>query len=284
VPGRSGDRRAPALAQAALLLLLAVGPGAAANEKPLWELGAGGTALAFPDYRGSDQTHAYVLPIPYVVYRGERLKADRDGVRGILFDRDDVEINASVGASVPVYSAHNDARHGMADLKPTVEFGPAVDLTLWRSPARDLKLSLRTPLRAAFTVERSPEFVGWVFSPRLNLDVDAPLGAQGWTLGLVVSPAWADSRYHRYYYSVPPGAATADRPAYTAAAGYNGTELLGALWKRFDRWWVGAYVRCDSLAGVAFADSPLMRSRQYVAAGFALAWVFAESSERVRAD
>jgi len=39
-------------------------------EKPLWEMGIGGGFLLMPDYRGSDETRAYLLPYPYAVYRG----------------------------------------------------------------------------------------------------------------------------------------------------------------------------------------------------------------------
>ena len=38
--------------------------------RPLWELGLGVAALRLPDYRGSDQSSTYLLPLPYVVYRG----------------------------------------------------------------------------------------------------------------------------------------------------------------------------------------------------------------------
>ena len=129
------------------------------------------TSLIFPDYRGSDQAQNHVLPIPYIVYRGEFFKADRDGIRSIFFDNDTFEVNASAGASFPVDSKNNDARQGMPDLKPTVELGPALDVVLWQSTTPRMKLMLRMPVRATFTVERSPEYIGWVFSPKLNLDI-----------------------------------------------------------------------------------------------------------------
>jgi hypothetical protein len=203
-------------------LCLAAASAAAADDKPLWELGAGATVLAFPDYRGSDQTRNYVLPIPYVVYRGEFLRADRNGVRSIFVDSDNVEINLSVGASLPIDSKDNDARRGMPDLKPTVELGPAVDFVLWRSSIPGMKLTLRLPVRAGFTVERSPEYIGWLFSPKLNLDIEDVGGLPGWKLGLLASPAYGDRRFHRHFYSVSPEFATPSREAYDAPAGYNG--------------------------------------------------------------
>ncbi len=56
-----------------------------AELKPLWEAGLGIGAVTFPDYRGSDRTQTYMLPVPYFVYRGEFLKADRNGLRGLFF-------------------------------------------------------------------------------------------------------------------------------------------------------------------------------------------------------
>ncbi|MEO8535948.1 MAG: MipA/OmpV family protein [Betaproteobacteria bacterium] len=273
---------------AALALGICLGPAIAAGEatsragdKPLWELGAGATALSFPDYRGSDQSHRYVLPVPYVVYRGDFLRADRDGVRGIFVENDNVSIHASAGASFPVDSGDNAARNGMPDLKPTVEFGPAADVTLWRSAPAGMKLTLRLPLRFAFTVERSPDYIGWLFSPRLNLDITNVGGLADWDLGMFASPSYGDRRNHRYFYSVAPAYATPTRSAYGASAGYDGMEFLVAVSKRFPHYWIGAFARYDTLQGAAFADSPLVRTRGYFAGGVAVAWIFAESAQRV---
>jgi hypothetical protein len=144
-----------------------------ATEAPLWEFGLGAGAIAFQDYRGSDTTHAYPLPVPYIVYNGKFLKADRDGVRGTLFNQDWLEINLSFNLTTPV---RNDReRSGMPDLQSTVEVGPSFDFHLFRTGDRKVKLDLRMPLRAAATVESSPRIIGWTFSPRLNLDLKDPL-------------------------------------------------------------------------------------------------------------
>src|SRR5688500_17303926 len=75
---------------------------AAAEELPLWEVGAGAALLNFPDYRGSDERRTYLLPVPYVIYRGETLKVDRQRVRGLLFSGPAAELDVSVSGSVPV--------------------------------------------------------------------------------------------------------------------------------------------------------------------------------------
>ena len=62
----------------------------------------------------------------------------------------------SVSASVPTRSEDNDARAGMPDLPGTFEIGPNLDVELWQSTDRRLKLDLRLPLREAITVESHP--------------------------------------------------------------------------------------------------------------------------------
>jgi outer membrane scaffolding protein for murein synthesis (MipA/OmpV family) len=256
---------------------------ALAEQKPLWEAGLGVGVLSFPDYRGADRRQTWVLPVPYFVYRGEFLKADRNGVRGIFFNSDRVDLNVSVNASAPVDSSDNPAREGMPDLKPTLEAGPSLDITLWRSPARAMKLDLRLPVRAAFTIESSPRYIGWLFSPRLNLDVANVGGLAGWNLGLLAGPLYGDRKQHAYFYSVAPQFATPGRPAYDAGSGYGGIQFIAAVSKRFPSFWTGAFVRYDTLSGATFESSPLVKRRNYLAGGLAMSWVFGESSRRVEA-
>ncbi|HEU4621785.1 MAG TPA: MipA/OmpV family protein [Burkholderiaceae bacterium] len=258
-----------------------------ARDLPLWEAGLGVAAIHLPDYRGSDESHAYVLPLPYFVYRGERLKADRNGLRGVLLDTDRVNLDLSLSASIPVDSERNRARAGMPDLKPTIEIGPIASITLLRSANERVKLDLRVPVRAAFTVERSPRDVGVVISPHLNVDirdVGAPVGQRGWNLGLLAGPIYATERQHDYFYGVPAAFATATRPAYSASGGYSGAQFIAALTRRFPRFWVGGYVRHDRLDGAAFESSPLVRTRGYTTAGIGIAWMLGESERRVAAD
>lgn len=250
-----------------------------AEQKPLWEFGLGVGGIAFNDYRGSDTTHALPLPVPYGTYNGKFLKADREGVRGTLFNQDRLEINLSFNVTTPV---RNDRqRSGMPDLRSTVEVGPSFDLHLYRSDGARVKVDLRMPLRAAATVEASPHIIGWTFTPRVNVDLKDPLGFAGWKLGWLVGPLFADRRYHDYFYSVAPQYATASRPEFTAEGGYAGAQTLASLSKRYPKFWVGAYTRYDRLDGAAFIDSPLVARRSFWAAGFAFAWLISESSQLV---
>ena len=263
----------------AVLLAMCWTMPALSKEEPLLEYGLGVGAVAFEDYRGSDTSHVYPLPVPYLVYNGKFLKADRDGVRGTLFNQDRVELNLSVNATTPVRSDRE--RSGMPDLRPTVELGPSFELHVLRSDDARIKLDFRMPLRAAFTVESSPRMIGWTFTPRLNLDIADPLGFAGWKLGLLAGPLFADRRYDDYFYTVAPQYATTLRPAYQAVGGYAGTQTTIALSKRFPHFWVGAYVRYDTLSGAAFIDSPLVQSRSYWAGGVGISWMIHRSSTMV---
>jgi outer membrane scaffolding protein for murein synthesis (MipA/OmpV family) len=249
--------------------------GNARADQPLWEAGLGLGVLRLPHYRGSDQSHTWVLPVPYLVYRGDLLRADRDGARARLFNDERFDVDVSVAATAPTRSEDNRARAGMPDLAPTVEVGPNINYTLSRGD--DWKLQARLPIRAAFTIEAGPDMIGWMATPNLNLD----LRRQGWNVGLLTGPIFGTRRINAYFFDVAPEFATAERPAYQSRGGYAGWRLLGAVSRRFANYWVGGYISGDSVRNARFHDSPLVRQRETVAFGIALSWVFAESDQRV---
>ncbi len=264
----------------ALITLLTAA--ARADEEPKWTVGAGLGVAGFEDYRGADAVHVYPIPFPYLIYHGDFLKSDRKGVRGLLFAGDRLEINLSGNATAP---GHNDpARFGMPNLKPTVELGPALDLHLWKRADSPWRLDLEVPVRAAYTVESSPRFIGGTLSPSLNLNARSPGRLVGWDFGLEAAALFADSRYDDYFYSVQPRFATGLRPAYSAPGGFGGTETSFTFAKRFPRYWIGGYLRHDSLGNAAFDPSPLVQTNHYWSMGIGFAWILRESKERVEVE
>ena len=267
------------------LLLLSLASGASHGEQlPRWEIGAGLATLNLPDYRGSDERTTYLLPMPYVVYRGEYLRADREGLRGVLFEDERIQLNLSLNGTLPVSDRRNAARAGMEGLNPTVEIGPTLDVTLWRAADQRSKLDLRLPVRGAITVEGSPSHIGWLAYPNLLYTVDAPFGMQGWNMGWVLGSYFSNRRYNTYFYSVAPRYATTDRSAYDARGGYGGSQLTWSVSRRFPRYWVGAFARYDTLRGAVFEDSPLVRERDAFSVGIAISWIFRISSSTVEAQ
>jgi outer membrane protein len=253
-----------------------------AAEKPLWELGLGAGVLLFNDYRGAASTHVYPVPVPYFVYRGQFLKSDRNGLRGRLLRQNRIEVTLSVNATTPV--RNDSARSGMPDLRSTLEIGPQLEAHLWRSADERLKLDLRLPARAAFTVEAHPHMIGIFLAPNLSLDIAQFRGTGGWKLGLLAGPLFAQRRYDDYFYSVAPQYATAGRPAYDAPGGYAGAQMLASLTRRYPSCWVGAYVRHDTLGGASFAASPLVKRDSYWSAGFGFAWIIRQSARLVQSE
>jgi len=271
------------LSRKGLIFLCLAASLARAEQLPLWEAGVGIGATTLPHYRGSDQSRTWVLPVPYLVYRGESLKVDDRRFRGLFFDSDKVELEFSLSGSPPVKD--NNARHGMPDLDPTLEIGPSLNIALYRSDNRMERLELRLPVRTVFSSDFSHvRQAGWIFQPNLSLDFKNVLGNRGWNLGLQGSLIYTDRRYNRYFYAVDPMFVTADRPAFNPSGGYGGLNLLAAVSKRFPGFWVGGFAKWDSVGGAVFADSPLVKARSNLSGGFAIAWILGTSTVKVGAQ
>ena len=269
------------LIRTAALLLCFAAHFACADQLPLWEAGAGVGVTTLPHYRGSDQSKTWVLPVPYLVYRGESLKVDDDRrLRSPFSDR--IELEISLNGSPPVKD--DDARRGMPDLDATLEIGPSLNFALFRSGNGTEKLELRLPVRTGISTDFSHfRHEGWIFQPNLNLDFKNALGNRGWNLGLQAGLIYSDRRYNQYFYAVDPMFATADRPAFNPSGGFGGTTLVTALSKRFPGFWVGGFAKWDSVGGAVFADSPLVRTKSNFTAGFGVAWILDASTVRVEA-
>lgn len=250
--------------------------------RPLWEIGAGFAAIDFPVYRGSDERKSYLLPVPYLAYNGEVLQVNRERVRGLIFKRDTVEMDISVNGSVPAKGA--SARQGMPDLDPTLELGPSLNFHVLYSEDKRNTFDIRMPLRAVIASDFSHfRHAGWLFQPQLNLDF-YDIDRSGWNVGLVGGVIYSDRHYHGYFYNVEPQYATADRPAYTSGGGYSGTQFIFAINKRHEGYWTGGFMKWDSLKGAVFADSPLVKSREYFTVGFAVTWILDKSDKLVEVE
>jgi outer membrane scaffolding protein for murein synthesis (MipA/OmpV family) len=256
-----------------------------AEELPLWEAGVGVAGLSSPDYRGSDERHGYLLPLPYVMYRGDILRMDRKGMYGLLYHSHHVEFNISFDGGVPVKSGRNTARAGMPNLDTTIQIGHSLEICLVQDCDADHAVQLRFPVRAAVAFDFSRfTGIGFVANPQLNFDFRNIGPGGGWNFGFAIGPLFATEQYHDYYYQVSPQYAIPNiRPAYDAKSGYSGSLLVLALSKRFEHVWFGAFARYDELAGAVFENSPLMKIRHSYMAGFGFAWVFGQSQVLVNA-
>jgi len=255
------------------------------KQLPLWEAGFGGAFLYMPDYRGSDESRAYALPFPYVTYRGEIFKIDRESITGLLFKTNRMKLVFSPYGSVPVDSSKNKARQGMPNLDPTFEIGPSLEIIMFEDKERGYNVTFNLPVRAVFPTD----FLhlihqGWTFSPRLNIDWFERGPRRGWNFGMAIGSVFGDQTFHDYYYRVDKVYATADRPAYSPQGGYSGLQLSASLGKYFNKLWMGLFARADFLNDSVFSDSPLVKTKTSILAGFAISYFFWESKTLVESE
>lgn len=265
---------------ARLMLLLMLAPVARAEKLPLWEIGLGGGALSVPDYRGSSESHVYPYPFVFPIYRGLRLQADEEGVKGKLLESDRIRFDISLDGNVPVKS-DSDARRGMDTLDPTVQIGPALRVKLWSSEANAQSVIAELPIRAAFAVGSGIDHVGYTAFPRIAYRRQFNLFDRKWKWSISGGALFGSDDYHRYYYQVNPGDATPQRPAYEADEGYGGTRFITTLYHRDRKKFISFFAAYDDVNDAVFYDSPLVEQRSGFTVGFLVTWFFFQSKELV---
>ena len=263
-------------------LALATPALAAEAERPLVELGVLAIGGTFPDYPAADQNHWQGAPLPFLIYRGDILRSDESGLRGLLLRSGRIQLDVSLNGSLPVDSSDNDARDDMPDLDLMGEIGPNLRLILLREPELQ-RLDLDLGLRAAFTTDFSSiDYRGLVLAPELSFK-RLGLGLPDSRLRLGIGPVFATERYMDYFYEVEPRYARPGRPAYDADAGYLGTRLQGSyrisLGQRLS---IVAGGRAEGFWGATNDDSPLFRRNVNLAALLGVAYSFYQSDAQAR--
>lgn len=260
--------------------LLAFGPVCAEPTLPLWEAGVFGGTAATPAYPGASEHSTRTLALPFVIYRGEVLRADRSGVGARLFDTEQMELDAGFALSLPARSSDVPARRGMPDLGTLLEFGPRLKIKL-AQPSPNSRVRLELPLRAVIEARGGLHRQGATFEPRLAYTLAGPQGR--WHLDTALSAVLGNRGINDYFYGVGPQFATPERPAYAAKSGLMLTRLsLGGSWLLERDWRAFAFVRHDNYAGAANRDSPLLRQSSGTSAGIGLAWTWQRSSQPAR--
>jgi MipA family protein len=247
--------------------------------KPLWELGVAGAAGQLPAYPGSADRVSRFLIAPYVVYRGEIFRADRETTGARLIKTDDFEFDIGFGGSLGASSKEVAARQGMTSLGSTLEFGPRVKYVLSR-PTPDSRLTFSLPIRTVIEFKGGPKQRGIVAEPELSFNkVNA---FAGWGLSVTGSAMFGNNRLQNYLYGVPTQFATTTRPAYDAKAGYVGTRFTVATSRSLSpESTLALFARWENSSSAANVDSPLHLKNNGVTVGLGLTYTFAKSSRLV---
>ena len=256
-------------------------------KEPLWEIGVVGAGAYMPHYRGSDAYTWWALPMPYVIYRGEFIRATREGVRGIFFDSADFESSISIFGNPPVPD-DNEARQGMPELDALFEIGPSLKwFFLGRHPVK--KLYLTGSLRAASSInfDGGVNFEYQGFNGELNLIYHNRqfYKSHGFKYFLKAGLNMADHKLNSYFYDVPTMYITPERSAFQSDGGYAGFSLAASVQQDItENISIGFYSRWDNLNGAVYDSSPLVKEQNNFIAGFALVWKMARSKRMVESD
>lgn len=283
VRARRAARRGRAIGLAAwglvaLAFPLAAAPEARAEQRPKWELGIGGVFYAQPDYIGSDDYHFWPIPFPWIIYRGETLRIDRESFQTRIFGTDLVRLDLSFNGQVPVDSKENNRRNDMPNLDWVAQIGPTLQFVVARSGNGRHALDVDVPVRVALAVNLDNfSCEGLVSSPKLEYRYEP----EGWRFQGQAGLEFGSNDYHEYYYSVARRYDTPSRPAYGADGGYGGLRLSAGVSRYFGPVYVGLFTRYYNLEGATFGDSPLVGSRSAFVGGIALGWVWMTSDEMV---
>lgn len=246
------------------------------SNLPLWEAGIGIGGVHMPDYRGSNESRAYAFPIPYFVYRGDKLRVDRRGVRGLVYHSGNFDVNISGDLGIPVNSDKNQARRGMPDLDVAFHLGPSLDYLVYDDAIAGESLILKLPVQLVTVTDlHSISTQGWFSFPHVNY-----LKHYYGTWGMAFGPTFASREFHDYYYGVNSNFATAQRPAYQASGGFSGIRFSMSYARRIDKYWFGVFARYENLRHSVYRDSPLVLKEHSLVIGAGFSWILFESDRQ----
>jgi outer membrane protein len=247
-------------------------------DLPLWEIGLFGGAASTPAYPGAEDHSTRALALPFLIYRGKILRADRSGIGARLINTERVELDLGFALSLPARSDDIAARAGMPDLNSLLEFGPRLKVLL-AEPTAISRVRLELPLRVPLELKNSFRRQGLVFEPRVVFEIGDAGGK--WQADANLGAVFGNGRLNRYFYEVEPQYATAARPAYQAKGGLMMTRLGLSLSRRLSPdWRVFGFTRYDNYTHAENRDSPLFRKNSGLSVGAGFTWTAHRSLAR----
>lgn len=198
--------------------------------KPVWEAGIFTAAFNGPIYPAASDTQNKFLPVPFVIYRGKRVRVgDGSFVKAMAVEKERFKLDVSVGAAFNADSEKSKIREGMPDLDFLFEIGPQASFLLHDTDTSNTWLNLQ--VRSVFTTDFSEvEHKGYLFQPEVAFKGKGIITDNS-DFGFSVAPIWATKKTHDYFYSVDQQYVNEDRQYYQADGGYLGTKI--SIFNRF---------------------------------------------------
>lgn len=213
---------------------------AAAQPKPVWEIGIGAFATYSPAYYGSSKDSFGGFPVAYFTYRGKDFSILPNG----LYDVDATdESRFDFGLSVDIGgSVDSEDRLFLGDIDFLGEVGPEITVALYANGRSRLEAAVA--VRAAFEWDNG--YVGYVVQPRVAYLTTLSSTTR---LGLQVAPKFGFDGYNQLFYSTP---------GFAASDGYIGTDIsLKLVNDVSDRFRLSGELKAISLGGAENEASAL---------------------------
>lgn len=248
-------------------------------DKPRWEAGVFAATFYTPLYPASAQTQQKILPVPFLIYRGERLRIGEDGViKAMAIEKPHFKVDLSLGAAFNANSNDSTIREGMPDLDFIFEVGPQVSFMLFDSEENETWLNLQ--VRKVFSTDFSDiQSRGYIFQPEISFHGEKFLSDNS-SLKLTISPLFATDKMHQYFYQVDDEFSNSNRSAYQAKGGYLGSEI--AMINRFNiRENIMLFVstKLDFFKGASNDNSPLFEKEFNYSIGVGIKWTLFTSNK-----
>ena len=247
-------------------------------DKPKWEIGAFVAAFNSPLYPAAAENQSKFLPVPFVIYRGERLRVGEGGViKAMAVDKPRFKVDLSLGAAFAANSDDAKVREGMPDLNFIFEIGPEVSVMLNNTKESETWLTFH--LRQVFSTDFSSiDDRGYIFQPEISYQGKHLFGDND-SFKLTFSSLFATKKTHQYFYQVDEEFSTVDRPSYLAKGGYLGTEAT--LVNRFeirDNISIFFSTKVGFYQGASNEESPLFKKDLNYSFGLGLKWTLYQSN------
>lgn len=253
----------------------------AETKKPaLWEYGFGIASFRAPHYPGSSQKQTRTLGLPYLIYRGNKVKADEDGLRSEFFKNKKWKLDVSFGAAFPAKAKDNKAREGMSNLDFLVEVGPRIRYFFIKEPKKQ-KLSINSQFRAVL----STTFIQWthrgfVFHPVLSYSKES-IFESNFNFMVRMGSIWGTEKITDYFYQVDPKDVTATRSQFDAKAGFIESHLDFAIaYKITPKARVFIGIQNNFYQNSSNKNSPLLLKDQTQSYGIGFVYKIGESKKR----
>lgn len=253
--------------------------------QPLWEFGAGGAAISTNNYPASSERNFIAAAAPYLVYRGDVFRVgDGNGIRAVVVDKSDFEIDLSFGGALSANSEDNTAREGMPELDYLFEIGPQLiykvrDISFDGGGKARIKARFQT--RAVFSTDFSRiDQRGYVIEPELSYQQRGVL-FKDTSLRLAFSMTFASEKLQDYFYQVDSSFESDTRAQYNAKGGYLGSAVsFGLSFPIMEsmRGFIGGQVQYHK--GAANEHSPLYEDDVTYSTGLGFVWRLYESKDK----